>query len=326
MRVSYSLIVLLALFGLQCSKSTELTNNAPRIASLTAYPSAILTVERCALVCVADDPDGDNLTYSWEPSSGVIEGSGDSVTWVPPDSEAVFTVKCGVADGRGSTASSQVSVSVSRHPVPIDGLIAYYPFSGNANDESGNGYHGTVNGAALRTDRFGAVGSAYEFNGGGSNIVSSPALPVGNSARSVSLWFNTTSSSGSNGWYVNTAVSWGSPSPNSLCAVQVYMSILMFGAFGTAYDVSTGLTVNDGKWHHAVVTYNGSVVSVYLDNSLVATAARNLTTASSALYVGTRAGQSNQYMNGLVDDIRIYDHELTTLDVRTLFRENGSSN
>ena len=41
-----------------------------------------------------------------------------------------------------------------------DGLIAYYPFNGNANDESGNGNNGTVYGASLTTDRLGNPSSA----------------------------------------------------------------------------------------------------------------------------------------------------------------------
>ena len=45
------------------------------------------------------------------------------------------------------------------------GLLAYYPFNGNANDESGNGNNGTVNGAALAADRFGEAGKAYSFDG-----------------------------------------------------------------------------------------------------------------------------------------------------------------
>ena len=39
--------------------------------------------------------------------------------------------------------------------VPTNGLVGWWPFNGNANDESGNGNHGTVNGAALTSDRFG---------------------------------------------------------------------------------------------------------------------------------------------------------------------------
>src|SRR5687767_3937440 len=45
------------------------------------------------------------------------------------------------------------------------GLVAHYPFSGNANDESGNGHHGVVTGATLIADRFGQARSAYLFDG-----------------------------------------------------------------------------------------------------------------------------------------------------------------
>ena len=46
-----------------------------------------------------------------------------------------------------------------------DGLVAYYPFNGNANDESGNQLHGTVDGATLTIDRFGNIDNAYNFDG-----------------------------------------------------------------------------------------------------------------------------------------------------------------
>ncbi|MBF0368929.1 MAG: hypothetical protein HQL52_05655 [Magnetococcales bacterium] len=46
-----------------------------------------------------------------------------------------------------------------------DGLVAYYPFNGDATDESGNGYDGTVSGASLTTDRLGVADSAYSFDG-----------------------------------------------------------------------------------------------------------------------------------------------------------------
>lgn len=46
-----------------------------------------------------------------------------------------------------------------------NGLIAYYPFDGNANDISGSNINGSVNNAILTTDRFGQVNNAYLFNG-----------------------------------------------------------------------------------------------------------------------------------------------------------------
>ena len=49
--------------------------------------------------------------------------------------------------------------------VSTTSLVAYWPFNGNANDLSGNGHNGTVNGATLTNDRFGSPNSAYNFNG-----------------------------------------------------------------------------------------------------------------------------------------------------------------
>jgi hypothetical protein len=44
--------------------------------------------------------------------------------------------------------------------VPTSGLVGWWPFNGNANDECGNGNNGTVNGATLTTDRFGVANKA----------------------------------------------------------------------------------------------------------------------------------------------------------------------
>jgi Concanavalin A-like lectin/glucanases superfamily len=54
--------------------------------------------------------------------------------------------------------------------LPKDGLVGWWPFNGNANDESGNENHGTVNGAKLTLDRNGKENSAYSFNGSSSFI------------------------------------------------------------------------------------------------------------------------------------------------------------
>jgi hypothetical protein len=61
------------------------------------------------------------------------------------------------------TISTNVFAAVTT--VTTEGLVAYYPFNSNADDESGNGHDGTVYGAALTTDRFGNAGSAYSFDG-----------------------------------------------------------------------------------------------------------------------------------------------------------------
>jgi hypothetical protein len=78
--------------------------------------------------------------------------------------------------------------------VPTDGLVGYWPFNGNANDESGNGNDGTVNGATLTVDRNGVSGAAYSFDGIDDLIVLGNILPnlgAPNAACTFSLWFKT---------------------------------------------------------------------------------------------------------------------------------------
>lgn len=47
--------------------------------------------------------------------------------------------------------------------VPTNGLVGWWPFTGNANDESGNGNHAVVNAALLTSDRTGNANTAYSI-------------------------------------------------------------------------------------------------------------------------------------------------------------------
>ena len=64
----------------------------------------------------------------------------------------------------GTSYGNQVEVTTLK-AIPSNGLVGWWPFNGNANDESGNGNNGTVNGASLTTDRFGNLSNAYLFDG-----------------------------------------------------------------------------------------------------------------------------------------------------------------
>jgi len=73
------------------------------------------------------------------------------------------------------TSTATAVPTLTKMPVVIptsleQGLAAYYPFNGNANDMSGHGYNGIVNGAKLSADRFGNPDAAYSFDGSGDFI------------------------------------------------------------------------------------------------------------------------------------------------------------
>ncbi len=90
--------------------------------------------------------------------------------------------------------TSRIVAEVIPSYVPTTSLVAWWPFTGYANDGSGNGNNGTVNGATLTADRYGNTNSAYLFNGS-SDLITGTGLnfPMGNSPRTISLWVTTSS-------------------------------------------------------------------------------------------------------------------------------------
>ena len=94
--------------------------------------------------------------------------------------------------------------------VPTNGLVGWWPFNGNANDESGNGNNGMVNGATLSTDRFGANQSSYAFASGQTSITTSLLPPTRTGERSISVWFeiDPTIGSGEKAKYAAMIINW----------------------------------------------------------------------------------------------------------------------
>lgn len=73
--------------------------------------------------------------------------------------------------------------------IPTKGLVGYWPFNGNANDESVNSNHGKVTNAVLTSDRFGRKDSAYYFDGNGDYITVKRHATLLSSEHSINFWF-----------------------------------------------------------------------------------------------------------------------------------------
>jgi hypothetical protein len=102
--------------GASVQRSLDITvsaNQAPKISSLTASPSGILYGGSTLLTCIASDPDGDVVTYSWSASEGSITGVGNKVTWIAPSKSGSFNVTVVVSDGKGGETRGNVMVTVT---------------------------------------------------------------------------------------------------------------------------------------------------------------------------------------------------------------------
>ena len=232
--------------------------------------------------------------------------------------------------------------------VPTSGLVSWYPFTGNANDMSGNGNNATVNGAVLTSDRFGNSNAAFSYDGINDYLHgNASSFPSGD--RTIAIWFYTTNiDAGSAGMQV---FGYG----GGLC----YQSWLMqmdnstpFTSFFTdnSYEVSIGCNywltalsfgVNgspanpNNNWHHWVITNGPGGIDYYFDGNYaggITTPVGNTIVAGKKFFMGSCPDSTgllayqDAYLNnwnGKLDDIGVWNRQLTQQEITTLY--NGSA-
>lgn len=200
-----------------------------------------------------------------------------------------------------------------------DGLVAYYPFNGNANDESGNGHDGTVNGAVLTTDRSGNADSAYDFDGT-DQYISIPRTPLlePESSISVSLWFEANQTD-----QTARVISkkHGTVSHTVVLYVEDDKLISFVKTSSNGDHPQTGFT-DTSSWHHAVVVYDGEFGRLYLDG-----VEKDKDDMSGAVewddsydwIIGAYVAGGVQPFDGAIDEVRIYNRALGASEVSQLY-------
>jgi len=186
-----------------------------------------------------------------------------------------------------------------------NGLVAYYPFNGNANDESGNGNNGTVFGATLMADRFGIPNSAYNFNGVSDyiNVPHSPSLniPAGTSVTITA-------------WVYRTNASW---------PVHIVGKRVGCGGDHNFYQLAIGnaalppASVPLNVWSFVATTTEGTVTKDYVDGVEVASYTLAMGANNADLKIGTSS--TCQHFPGPVDDVLIYNRALTPAEIIAIY-------
>lgn len=206
-----------------------------------------------------------------------------------------------------------------------NGLVAYYPFNGNANDESGNGNHGTVQGATLDSDRKGNLNSSYYFDGNADAIQIPYNAMNSLSDFTFSLWIKTSKNYG-------TFISGYSPSNYDEFYLGFYYTDGIKIVIKNNYFEHL-VTINDDVWHHISVVRDGSngIIKVYIDGLQ-----ENSTTLKDGALIidqnGLWIGRMQRCVagcwttaydfNGNIDDIYIHNRKLSSSEVYSLYSGN----
>ena len=207
--------------------------------------------------------------------------------------------------------------------VPTEGLVAWYPFNGNANDESGNGNDGEVAGASIAGDHHGGQ-SAFYFNGDGDQI----SIPYSASLApteqiSVSVWCNPETLEGknlvSNGTHVNyfqRSYYMFGPNESGQCRFRI-------NAGGVEDNVYSSGSFGTSEWIHVIGTYDGTHMKLYVNGQLEGTLAKSGPINQHGY--GTTVGGnifyawSDYWFQGSIDDIGIWNRALTEDEILALY-------
>ncbi len=234
------------------------------------------------------------------------------------------------------TCIAQFAQSQIPSYVPKDSLVGWWPFNGNANDESGNKNNGIVYGATLSPDRFGDSNRAYFFNGTSDYIKTSVSkIPTKNHSRTFSAWIKYQPTLNYSNW--STILSYGNGNGVSDAGKlndifigtsnhdQIYYNNNEF------YNIATYKTKLNEKWAHICITYdstNLNNISIYINGAKTSAKATNnygitklLTTFSDMYFGRTSMSYSGQYFyfKGLIDDIGLWNRALDSTEVFDIY-------
>ena len=209
------------------------------------------------------------------------------------------------------------------------GLVGHWRLDGSATDSSGNGHDGEIFGDSKWVD--GKIGGALEFDG--DDWIEMPGTSAAESFAALegevtwAAWFKTSSSG-----VINTLMAQG---PAGAAHVRGNRSInieasgvIMIRAHsvGALTSINSSAVVNDGEWHHVAVTIafetdgTNDTMKVYIDGDLsigyeTNTININQHSGDATDFIVTLGARGTTPFNGLIDDVRIYDHVLSDVEI-----------
>lgn len=209
--------------------------------------------------------------------------------------------------------------------VPANGLVGWWPFNGNANDESGNGNNGTVNGAMLTMDRFGNLTSSYHFdNAGNITVTSNQFQNYVNTGFTISYWFTMEDSVTTNTHCILTNYDGVNGVIISYNTADVLRHMIRT-ANANPPEINHFIPIDENynRWRHAIYVWNPPVLTSYIDGILVNQVSNSgINNLSVCCNIVTKFGA--QWNNttphkGKLDDVGIWNRPLTPSEIQDLY-------
>lgn len=284
------------------------------------YINGMLDAHDTTHIHVLQAPE-DHFKIGWSPVLKQFEGKIDDIRI-----HNIELSPCGIDSLFHSYPSFANAVAAPECKPDIEsGLIANWPFDGNAQDAGNPLHHGTVNGAQTAPDRFGNTNNAYSFSEK-SYIDCGTDTTLNVKDFSISAWVKT------DNYTINSTVqtiaaklrqSTDTVISYAINLYDFYPSLFINGGSGNQIMVQANAFLTPDRWYHITATHsyeNGS--KMYINGSLQKhneTKIDPLKVANAHFKIGRSDFAPDQF-NGRIDDIRIYNKEINECTVESLYR------
>lgn len=213
-----------------------------------------------------------------------------------------------------------------------NGLIGWWQLNENA-DSSVGGFSGQSNRAYATTGQNGREANAYGFNGSTSYIAvpMNVNFPRPTSAFTISAWVKPTSISSTGQAIVTTSEGggWSFYVGSASCPANIRIDIYIGSAYVNTCSTDTATVA--GSWVLATAVYTGSQVRLYINAKTPKTTSTSGTMAWATsldvpLCIGAEtsaSGCTSAFLNGSIDDVRLYDRALSASEVTQLYNQGG---
>ena len=319
------IVSVIALAGCQ----NLITNNPPSVPRIEISSQVVESEETIFLKASSTDPDGDSIVYTWSATEGHFSRNvGDSVDWMAPAVNDTDTVRITVraTDDKGAFSSNSINVLVipSSTGGGIPGLIAHYPFNGNADDVSGNNFDGVTHNVTPTQDHLGNPMGALRFNGVNSYVEIPYEAINCLSQGSVAFWFKINTGNRQHSIIDKTetyVINDFQVIVHSNNRIRVNINV----SYGQQKRLYSKTQIQPNRWYHSVITWDGNYWKIFIDGDLDTIAVRHdvVPCSQRRIYIG-KVENNTSFMDGTIDDIRIYNRALTLDEVRELY--NGTKN
>lgn len=220
------------------------------------------------------------------------------------------TVTAQNSNGYSLPKPSDVSPQIYEEPFPVSGLLAFWKLDNTSDSSVNNKTLTNVNSVTFVT---GKIGNAARFSSG-KYFTSSVQI---NGAFSISCWFKTTQTGNTNRFMTGNET----PGTNYLFLME-HGGKVYANWRGASQIGPNPVNINDGQWHHAVLTWDTSVLRLYVDGSLTNSA--NNSGAVTPVTIPIGAGQAGQFsFNGDIDAFGVWNRALPIEDISLLYN-NGT--